>query len=392
MKMLAIAGTSVRRLIRDRTNIFFVFIMPMMLILVLGAVFGGEFVPRVGVVSKGSGELGRDMVRRIRAVDGIRVRPYGDEGELVTSVERGEIEAGVIVPAGYDADLRAGKAVKVEYVARPSASAQALSNTIGSAVTEQGALLRAAAFAHERGAGTFTEALSRAEDLQSDIEGLDVAQRSVGKPFVFSRLGQFDLGAYSQLLLFVFLTSMTGSAALIQSRQLGVSHRMLSTPTSVRSILAGEAAGRLSVALVQGLLIIVGTSVMFGVDWGDPLGVAATFLMFSLGAAGVGMLMGSLFKNDQQASGIGVMIGLGLAALGGCMMPLALMRVFSPTLYAVAHITPHAWGIEAFEQLIIYDGTILDILPQLGVLAAFAAVMFALGTWRLRVSLTAGRV
>jgi ABC-2 type transport system permease protein len=57
MKILTIALTQLRRLVRDRSNIFFVFILPMMLILVLGAAFGGTWDPRVGVVVLGEGEL-----------------------------------------------------------------------------------------------------------------------------------------------------------------------------------------------------------------------------------------------------------------------------------------------------------------------------------------------
>jgi hypothetical protein len=40
---------------RVRTNFFFVFVFPMVLILVLGATFGGSSSPRLGVVSTGSG-------------------------------------------------------------------------------------------------------------------------------------------------------------------------------------------------------------------------------------------------------------------------------------------------------------------------------------------------
>ena len=70
------------------------------------------------------------------------------------------------------------------------------------------------------------------------------------------------------------------------------------------------------------------------------------------------------------------------------MIPLMIMEIFSPTLYKVAHITPHAWGIEAFEELILRSGTIADITLELGVLFLFAAVILTLATWRLRISLT----
>lgn len=388
MKILTIAATSVRRLLRDRTNIFFVFILPMLLILILGAAFGGGGDSRIGVVSTDAGELARDLKDRIATADRVSVRDSSSRDAAVLAVERGQLEAAVILPEDYGEALRAGKTVDIEFVARPDASAQALRNTVQSAVTGQGSILRAAAFAVAQGTADFSAALAKAERTAKTAQGIEITQSVVGEPFAFTQLGRYELGAYSQLLLFVFLTSMTGSTALIQSRQLGVSRRMLSTPTAVRTILVGEALGRFGVAMVQGLLIIFGTWFFFQVNWGDPLGAAATFLLFSLGASGVAMLMGATFKNDQQAGGIGVMLGIGLGALGGCMMPLSIMKIFSPALWRVAHITPHAWGIEAFEELILRHGTIADILPELAVLGAFAAVVFALGAWRLRVSLT----
>lgn len=388
MKVLEIAMTSVRRLLRDRSNIFFVFILPMLLILILGSVFGGSSKSRIGIVAVDAGALGRDLQTRIAAADGVVVRSVSGRDAAIVAVERGQLEAAVILPTGYDAALREGKTVTVEFVARPDPSTQVLRNTVDSAVTGQGALLRAASFAVAQGVSDFSAALTKAEAIAKNVQGIKIEQQTVGEPFVFNQLGKFQLGAYTQLLLFVFLTSMTGSTALIQSRQLGVSRRMLSTPTPVRTILIGEALGRFGVAMVQGLFIILGTSIFFGVDWGDPLGATATFLLFALGASGVGMLMGATFKNDQQAGGIGVMLGIGLGALGGCMIPLAIMKIFSPTLWRVAHLTPHAWGIEAFDELILRHGTIADIPLELGVLAAFAIVAFTLGAWRLRISLT----
>jgi Acyl-CoA dehydrogenase, C-terminal domain len=50
---------------------------------------------------------------------------------------------------------------------------------------------------------------------------------------LFSRtLGQFDEGAWTELLLFLFLTALTGAVALIEARRLGLSRHMLATPTT----------------------------------------------------------------------------------------------------------------------------------------------------------------
>jgi ABC-2 type transport system permease protein len=97
------------------------------------------------------------------------------------------------------------------------------------------------------------------------------------------------------------------------------------------------------------------------------------------------MLMGAVFRTEQQAGGFGIMLGLVLAALGGSMMPIEL---FSDTMQTVAKFTPHAWANEGFAELVRRDGGLLDIAPQLGVLAGFAVGLFAVGAWLLRRTLT----
>ena len=67
MKSLTIAAMNLRRFMRERANIFFVFIFPMLLILVLGSVFGGGFDTRLGVVALGSGELTSTTVDSLEA-------------------------------------------------------------------------------------------------------------------------------------------------------------------------------------------------------------------------------------------------------------------------------------------------------------------------------------
>ncbi len=191
--------------------------------------------------------------------------------------------------------------------------------------------------------------------------------------------------AAQQLVLFTFLTALAGSAALILSRKLGISRRMLSTPTSTGTIVGGEGAGRWAVAMVQGLYIVIVTYLLFRVDWGDPWGALLILVAFSAVGAGAGMLMGATFKNDQQAGGIGVVLSLGLAALGGCMLPIEL---FSPAMTRVAHLTPHAWALDGFAELVRRDGTVADILPELGVLVVYATVLLLLAAWRLRAVLT----
>jgi ABC-2 type transport system permease protein len=144
-------------------------------------------------------------------------------------------------------------------------------------------------------------------------------------------------------------------------------------------------AGRFATALVQGVFIMVGSLLLFGVSWGDPLGAVALLLLFCLVGAGAGMLVGAVFSTEQQAVSVGLLLGLGLAAIGGAMVPL---EVFSDTMRTVAHLTPHAWALDGYAELGRHDAGIGGILPELGILAGYAAVLLSLATWRLRLAIT----
>jgi linearmycin/streptolysin S transport system permease protein len=382
MKPLWIATTNLRRMFRNPINIFFVFVFPMLLILVLGATFGGSSSPRLGVVSEGSGALGAALVRQLDRTPHLRVVPVSDPGALLTGVQRGNLEAGLVIPPGYDAAIRAGHAVTVRYLARPDQSSQQLGETVRGAVSAQAALLGAARFAAtQRSAPGFDAGLAEAARIAPAVPPLSVTQTTAGTAAFSKTLGQFDEGAWTELLLFLFLIAVTGATALIETRRLGLARRMLATPTFPGTVIAGETLGRVLIALIQALVIILGSALLFGVHWGQPAGVAAVVILFALVGAGAGIFLGTLFRTEQQVIGVSLLLGMGLGALGGCMVPL---EVFSPAMRHIAHITPQAWGNDAFARLAGHGASIAGILPQLGVLAAFAAVLLALATWRLR--------
>lgn len=182
----------------------------------------------------------------------------------------------------------------------------------------------------------------------------------------------------------MFVTGLTGAAALIQARRYGVTLRMMGTPTRPSEIILGEGLGRLAVVLVQGLYIIAVTAIVFGVAWGSMLAAALILLAFGAVATGAAMLFGALFSNDQQAAGVGVMVGLGVSALGGAMVP---YEIFPAAMQTVAQFTPHYWALDAFAEIQRRGGGVADILPQLGVLAAYAAVLLGLATLRMRATL-----
>jgi len=97
------------------------------------------------------------------------------------------------------------------------------------------------------------------------------------------------------------------------------------------------------------------------------------------------MLVGSVASNPEHASSLGVVAGLTIGAVGGCMVP---PEVFPPIMQTISRFTPHAWAVDGLRALAARDANLLGVLPQVGVLAAFAVVLLSLSVWRLRAAIS----
>lgn len=378
-----IAGVELRRFLRDRSNIFFVFVFPLLLVLVIGVQFGGDGgAGRVAVAGSGGG-LRTALVGALTD-DGVAVSSAG-AGAVREQVARGRTDVGIFFTDAATKAFEAGDDLEVEVITSSQQGARATTERVRTAAArvmlERGQIraLAAEGIGEARARAALAAAsASLTPPRLAVVDADEVAQE-------FDGLGQFDQGATAETLLFVFLASLAGSATLIQSRRLGVLRRTLAAPVSAGQALAGQAAGRFVIAGFQGAYIVVATIVLFGVSWGRLWLVLVVLAAFSMVAAGAAMLIGSLLDNDGAASSAGVGLGLVLAALGGCMLPLEL---FPDTLQTVAHVTPHAWAYEALAEVQRHEAGIGDIVAQLGVLAAMAVALLALGTWALRRSMT----
>lgn len=380
-KALAIAAINVRRLSKDRTGLFFVVIFPFLLIFVLGATFGSGFTPRVGVAAA-QAPLADEIVQRLRSVEGIEVQTFASADAMREAVLLGDLEGGFVIPHSYDADLRDGRPVEMPWVSLPTGAGGDLSLIVASVVDQQSSLVNAARLAQERGAAdSFDEALARARAASETIPIVEIRTSTAGNP----EGSGLSTAAAQELTLFVFVTSLSAASMLVESRRLGVSRRMIASPTSIATVLTGEALGRFAIALLQGLLIVLGSTVLFGIDWGNLGTVILSVALLSLAATGAAMLFGALMRSEQQAGAVGVFVGLALAALGGSMVPL---EIFPPVMERIAHLTPHAWALGAMDDAITRGATPAEAWRDLTVLAIYGVVLFTAAVPLFRRSLT----
>ena len=162
MKALAIAATDLRRLLRWRANVFFLFLLPMMIILLLGAAFGGANQARIGVVGGDRGARARSSSARLTppAVD--RAARYADRARPAARRRPRALDAGLVLPPTTTRVCAAGRPAALGYLARPDSVAQQLGATIESVAAEQAPCVRRRPADRARRATRFARALARA--------------------------------------------------------------------------------------------------------------------------------------------------------------------------------------------------------------------------------------
>jgi ABC-2 type transport system permease protein len=381
-KVLDIARVNLVRQFRDRGDLFFVFVMPTMIIFALGLQFGGVSTARLGVVAPTGDEAAADLVELL-AADGTRfeIRSIADEATLREQVERGMLEAGVVIPDGFAGALEGSGTANVRYLGTTDSLTLGLRAPVEASIARVAAAATAARVAVAEGVADWDTASDAARSGYADVPGVEIDVSVVGDPGMFAGFSQFTFGASTQLVMFTFLISMAMAARLVYTKQLGISRRMVSTPTSIGTIVAGEAFGRLGIALLQAAFIVVLTAVVFNVSWGDPLAAGAIIVAFAVVAAAVAMLVGALSGNPDQASSLGVFLGLALGALGGCMIPIQTMP---EVMQQLSRFIPHSWALLGLQSLIRDGGGIDSVATNLAVLAVFGVVLMTLAVWRFR--------
>jgi ABC-2 type transport system permease protein len=189
------------------------------------------------------------------------------------------------------------------------------------------------------------------------------------------------------MVFYAFYTGAATAMTLLQERESGTLPRLLTTPTPVSAILGGKALSTLALIALQATTLLVFAALVFGVPWGNALGLAMASLGLVVIATGFGIFVNSLLRNTRQA---GIVYGGVLTVLGmGGMLTVFTGNVpgASPALDTVSLLTPHGWAVRSYG-LLLYGGGPGDVLVPLVVMLALGAAFFAFGVWRFSRRLT----
>ena len=381
---LALATAELKRVTRDRTFLFFLVVLPVLVILLVGLTNPSSTSIRIAVVPGQPSPLATQLVHDVEASPALTTQRYATRAQGVDALRRGEVEAVVVVPATLDADLRSGATIRIPVLVTGAVqSSQAAVTAVSSNVARHGATVEAARFATAHSSRSLDQNLATTRSLQRETHVVPVRTEVVNRKSNVLPLG-YNYSAPTMLVLFVFINALAGGAAMIQTRRYGIFARALAAPIRPRDIVLGETLCYLTLALGQALLIVLVGAVLFGVSWGNPLAAAVLIGLWALVGTGAGMVSGTLFRTPEQATAIGPAVGIAFGMLGGCMWPL---EIVPRSVSLAGHATPHAWAVDAWVTLLSRGGGLADIAGYLTILAGYAVALFAFASFRLRRSL-----
>lgn len=331
--MIAILRINLRRAGGDRRFVFVATAFPILFILVTGLLAGSPKEP-VGLLHPSP-----RLVQLVDHTADMKVRIEPNRAQLSDDILRGRVVAGLVMLPSRAGSQRA------EFVSQ-SASIGAVQ-----ARTDVVALLD----------------LMAAEGSRPTVTDVTLAHTDVP-----AALSPFSYVAPADLVLFLGITLLLLASGVVETRRLGLMARIAAAPVPRRSVVAALIATSLCVAAVQCAgLLLVGV-LIFGVHWGNAAGVFLVLAMLSLAYAGAAALISMRSRTEEQAISLAVVLGIVCGLLGGCMYPLA---VVGSAIRVVGHAVPQAWAMDAFVKMIYSHDGFTAVLPEIGALAVFAAVL-----------------
>jgi len=165
-----------------------------------------------------------------------------------------------------------------------------------------------------------------------------------------------------------------GGRSILAERSQGTLPRLLVSPTSTAQVLGGKVLGIFFTGVAQVGILILASSVFFGVKWGDAAGLIVLILAVVFGATGWAMLLTALARTPAQVGTIGSALMLIFGILGGSFVNLEQM----PSLVLLlSKITPNAWGLDGFTTLAL-GGTLTNLMEPITALLIMGAVLFGI--------------
>jgi ABC-2 type transport system permease protein len=401
-KLFLIGLKDLKLVFRDRAALIFMLLAPFLLTLGMGFVTGqfgssGSGISNIPVVivNQDGGQLGNSLVELFQSKDLsdlVATTILDDAAAARQQVDEDKFAAAVIIPPGFTESIipvagktEPGETVPLTIYGNPTSPTSA-----GVVKTILEEFVNRLEVGRVSGTVIVTQLASKGliSPAQIGAVALQVGQQqanSLGENNVIQLTSNvasqstvdFNPLAYmapGMALMFLMYTVSNGGRTLLVERNQGTLPRLLVSPTSATQILGGKLIGIFLTGAAQMFILILGTTIMFQLQWGDPLAVLALVLAAVFGAVGWGMFLTAVAKTPGQVSAIGSALMLTFGILGGTFVNMDTMPVW---FRYVSKITPNAWGVDGFTTLAL-GGGLHDILTPILALLVMGLLLFAI--------------
>jgi ABC-2 type transport system permease protein len=418
MNSLAKLATSVakesRIILRDRQALILFFIMPVLFVLILSLALRDAFGDRPGatfdvlVVDQDGGEVGEAVVSAFATSGHFRVeragQPVPDLVELERAILEDRYKFVILIPA--DASQQAQRRVEElaanappEMLSAAPVELQLLADP--TLRLDYRTMVRAALAGTLQGMemkffGRQLEQNLKAMGIPAELpheqngtrifaEVRDQPLHSGDKHIIPSSVQQ---NAPAWTLLAMFFLTVPLSVSFIKEREQGSLFRLQTMAVPGWVVLGGKTLPYFFINQIQMasiLLVSVYVLPLLGGDRLDighsPLALVLLGAAASLAAIGFGIAVALFSRTAEQAASFSSAVTMIMAALGGILVPLAVMP---PLMQQFAMISPLAWGLNGFLDVFVRGGGVVDVIPEALGLLAFSAACHALAILRYR--------
>jgi ABC-2 type transport system permease protein len=345
-------------MVRDPRTLIFIFIMPVLQLLLLGYANNTDIknVPTV-IFDQSNSQASRALL------DAFKVTGYfsfdyvaSTDAEVDNLIASGKVKVGITIPPDYTTNLLSGNTAQVSVLID------------GSDPTTASAVLSAATLAGQaHGTSLEIQKLALAGINGLGVSPVDVRTRVLYNPDL---LGAYNLvPGLIAMILFQTATSLT-ALSIVRERERGTIEQLIVTPIRSWELILAKIIPYIIVSFMDMLLILLIGTLWFHVPIRGSLWLLFAMTgLYLLPTLGMGLLISTFAKTQQQAQLMTMPILLPAMMLSGFIFPIASLPVF---LQLVGEIFPLTYFIYMLRAIVIKGVGIEMIIPQIIALMVFA--------------------
>ncbi len=362
-------AANARMFFRVRQEIFWVFFLPVFLLILLGPVLKdmagiGSLRPEdvsfpVGVVDKDRTPTSRAFIEELRAASEFTITEL-DEDEAVEQARSTEQRLVAIFPAGFEKAL-----------ARSEAEITVLTDARALPLTEM----------------AFNILREKIDAILSDREPANKPPVSFLRERVKTIDEFYDYVDFlvPGIMAMAIMTSCIFSLAptIVRLREQGVMRRLWVTPLSKASFLASHVLFRLFIAAAQTILILAVAYTLLDTNLALPVAPILVFVVLgNLNGTAISFTIAGFSKTPEVASTIANVVSIPMLLLCGVFLPLEIMpRKFLPVIWSL----PLTHLSESLRRMMSMEWSFTDLwrseLALLGFLIAFFTISLLTFKW-----------